>query len=306
MHERHGSGYPYRGLINFKLSIAGTYKQIENTRTILIIFFLSAGAVLIAVLFLFLRNLIISPILKIGYAVELLGGGDFKARVNLNRKDELGNLAERINNMIKGLEERFKLTKYVSSSTRNMAASEGEMAGLPEKKTLTVLFSDVRGFTSFTESHAPEVVVGSLNKILEVQAESVEKCGGDVDKFIGDEIMAIFESESIALHCAAAMIREVRGLNLGLEVGIGINSGEMLSGNIGSRNRLEYAVIGDTVNVVSRLCSLAKPGNILISESVFSKVRPETDAEILKDQQIKGKKDLIDVYRVRSIKAKSV
>ena len=117
--------------------------------------------------------------------------------------------------------------------------------------------------------------------------------------------MAVFEDESTALHCAFDMILRVKNLNLGLEVGIGINTGEVLAGNIGSQNRQEYAVIGDTVNVASRLCSLAKPGTLLISEPFYRKVESEVTAEILKDQVIKGKRQLIDVYEVRSIKGKS-
>ena len=96
------------------------------------------------------------------------------------------------------------------------------------------------------------------------------------------------------------MIDRVGKLGLGLEVGIGINSGEVLTGNIGSKNRREFAVIGDTVNLASRLCGLAKPGNVLTAENFYRQVAAVVEADILEGQMIKGKKDLQDIYLIKS------
>ncbi len=303
----HGSEYPYRGVIHFKLSIAGTYAQIDKTRNFLILFFIGVGLIVGTSLLILIRTLILSPVFRIGDAVRELGAGDFKARVNLKSRDELGELAGEINKMIKGLEERFKLSKYVSSSTRDIVASD-ETTEETKKVNVTVLFSDVRGFTSYSESHPPEVVIENLNRILEVQAEIIEKEGGDIDKFVGDEIMAVFKNEYTAIVCAARMIKAVldsdKGLNIGLRIGIGINSGEAVAGHIGSKNRREYAMIGDTVNVASRLCSIAQPNSVLLSEGIYKKTSDKVQAELLKGQKIKGKKELIDVYILKSVSVK--
>lgn len=300
----HSSEFPYRGIIHFKLSIAGTYAQIDKTRNFLLIFFIFVGIILGMSLIILLRTFILLPVFRIRDAVKQLGTGDFKARVELKSGDELGELAGEINKMIKGLEERFKLSKYVSSSTRSIVASD-ETAEETKKVNVTVLFSDVRGFTSYSESHPPEVVIENLNRILEIQAEIIEKEGGDIDKFVGDEIMAVFNNEYSAILCAERMIKAViesdRHFNAGLRIGIGINSGEVVAGHIGSRNRREYAIIGDTVNVASRLCSLAQPDTVLLSEITYKKTMDKVKAELLKGQKIKGKKELIDVYILKSV-----
>lgn len=300
----HGNDFPYRGVIGYRMSLAGTYTQISNSRDIIVMFFSSITIFLILVLIFLIRNLIISPVRKIGKAVELLGGGDFTARCDLKSRDELGDLAGRINIMIKGLEERFKLSKYVSVSTRSLIERGEETNAIKRRDNIIVLFSDVRGFTAYTESHKPELVIENLNRILEIQAETVEEYGGDVDKFVGDEVMAVFENSFPAIECAFKMVSRVISLDLGLSVGIGINMGEVLTGNIGSKNRQEFAVIGDTVNLASRLCGLAKPGTILTTESFFRTIIDQVEAEIIVGQSIKGKKDLQDIFLIKSYNPK--
>ena len=144
----HGSEFAYRGVISYRLSLADTYSQIFRTGNLIILFFSSVALFLILILAAIFRNLIINPVKKIGKAVELLGEGDFTARCDLERQDELGNLAGRINIMIKGLEERFKLSKYVSGSTRTQIEKGGEANEIRRRENIIVLFSDVRGFTS--------------------------------------------------------------------------------------------------------------------------------------------------------------
>jgi adenylate cyclase len=163
--------------------------------------------------------------------------------------------------------ERLELSKYVSRSTDELVTRGGHQ-GIGEKKSITVLFSDIRNFTAFSDKNDPETVITELNKILQAQADIVVSNGGDIDKFVGDEVMAIFDNPYNAVKSAYQMIKAIVNLNrensTSLYIGIGINSGEVLAGNIGSNDRREYAVIGDTVNVASRLCNLAKPNMILI------------------------------------------
>ncbi len=302
----HANTFPYRGVINYRLSLAATYRQINDTGNFITVFFIAAGIFMVSVLIILFRYLFIRPLKKIGSAIERLGRGDFNARCGLKQHDELGSLAEQIDLMIKGLEERFILGKYVSGSTIDQVQKGGGPSGNVTRKSIIVMFSDIRSFTPYAEAHPPEIVIENLNRVLEVQAEAVEQCGGDVDKFIGDAIMAVFSDESVALRCAFDMIGKVKSLGLGLEIGIGINKGEAISGNIGSKNRREYAVIGDTVNVASRLCSLARPGGtVLTSGDFFGAVKDESDAVLLKGQRIKGRKQLMDIYRINSVKVKS-
>lgn len=302
----HGDKPFIRGIAHFKVSLVESYKNIAHTRNILTIFFIIIGGILLPViLILFIRRLILKPIFKIGNAVNEVGKGNFDISVNIKNRDELGDLSLKINNMIKGLKERFHLSKYVSKSTDNLV-KKGEIVNKSEKKHITVLFSDIRGFTSYSEKNPPELVISNLNKILQIQSEIVEKFEGDIDKFVGDELMAIFDDEFIAVKCAYEIIKSVERINkeqgLGLHVGIGINSGEVIAGNIGSLNRLEYAVIGDTVNLGARLCSIAKANMILISESVNEKIKDKVETLLIENQHIKGKEKSINVFLFKRFK----
>jgi adenylate cyclase len=234
-----------------------------------------------------------------------VGSGDFEIRSNLKSKDEIGRLSSQLNKMIQGLGERFRLGKYVSKTTEKYIKGSEDSTKVGKKDNIVILFSDIRGFTPYSEAHDPEVIINTLNKILQAQAHEVEKHGGDIDKFIGDEIMAIFDDEYNAILCAYEMIRCVievdKVLNSGLRVGIGINSGEVVSGIIGTENRREFAVIGDTINLGARLCSIAKSSTVLISESVYLKSKDIIKAELVPNQMIKGKKESINFYILHSL-----
>ena len=147
---------------------------------------------------------------------------------------------------------------------------------------ITVLFSDIRGFTAISENEKPEKIVGLLNRYFSAMSEIIFANGGTLDKYIGDNIMAIFGAPNAtpddaknALKTAVEMQKRVTSLNLELEeqgypqiaVGIGLHTGEATIGYIGSQQRSEYTAIGDTVNLASRLESSAKGGQILISEA---------------------------------------
>ncbi len=301
----HGSDHFIRGVSYFRISIKSVFDQIRSSNILLSGVFIVAGIIISLVLVLFLKRTVISPILTIGGIVNRVGKGNFEARVPVKTGDELEQLGDEINRMIQGLEERFHLSKYISKTTENLIRQRGEIHTEGERQTLTVLFSDIRQFTRFSDNNPPEKVINTLNRILQAQAEVVEECEGDIDKFIGDAIMAIFIDEYTAVQCAYRMISAVRRadkeLNTGLYVGIGINTGEVVLGNIGSENRLEYAVIGDVVNVASRLSSMAGPNMILISESVMQKVGDKVKAKLIRDQQIKGKNQKINFYVVQQI-----
>lgn len=181
----------------------------------------------------------------------------------------------------------------------------------------TVLFSDIAGFTTISERIDPTAVIKYLNQYMTEMVRIIEEEGGILDKFIGDGIMAVFKSEPerpnhalCAVRAGIAMQLKVRELSqewekaeLGhLGVRIGINTGNVLSGNVGAETRMDYTVIGDNVNLASRLESSGRPGEILINETTYEMVRGQVSPEPIKNQpiQVKGKAQLITTYVIPS------
>ena len=177
-----------------------------------------------------------------------------------------------------------------------------------EKRICTFLFTDVRGFTNLSEKLKPEEVTDIMNKVLTVQVECIQAHGGMVDKFIGDACMAIFnapldldEHEQRAVACARDMRTAIRMLQKKLPepiaIGIGVNTGEAIIGNMGSNTRFDYSAIGDAVNTAARLESATKEAGVdlLIGESTRKKV---PDATFCKKMYVKGKKKALKVYTI--------
>ena len=182
-----------------------------------------------------------------------------------------------------------------------------------EKRKVTVLFADIRGFTSMSEKMEPEVVVSTLNEYFSEMIDIVFKNNGTLDKIIGDELMVVYgapisakDDTTRAVQTASDMQEKLKELNEErkkrkeplIAVGIGINRGEVVSGNIGSREMMDYTVIGDTVNLAARLCSAAKPGQILVSNSVFKKTRKMINYKKIEQLSLKGKRKKIDIFIV--------
>ena len=182
-----------------------------------------------------------------------------------------------------------------------------------EGRQTTVLFSDIRGFTSMSESENPQVIVDMLNEYFELMVEVIFKYEGTLDKFVGDEIMALYGAPVThgddAVRCvrtAIEMLEVLRELNAAraragapeIRIGIGINTGHVVAGYIGSSKALEYTVIGDTVNTGARLCSVAKAGEIIISQSTYEQIGDRFDVVELPPVQVKGKSQALKIYNV--------
>ena len=220
----------------------------------------------------------------------------------------MGLLGETVNTMVEGLFERFELSKFVSLST--IKSLKGDKAG--QNVPVTLLFSDIRGFTSFSEDKPPETVVQYLNKVLNIQTEIIHRNGGDIDKYVGDEVVALFSGEEAEFSAcrAAIMIQNTFAENSdreygGLKVGIGINTGDVILGMIGSEKRADFTTIGDNVNTASRLCSAAKMGQILISDSTFVPVKDEINTAGPYRLTVKGKNKTLRVYMLRGCRHES-
>jgi adenylate cyclase len=174
-----------------------------------------------------------------------------------------------------------------------------------EKKYCTFLFTDVRGFTSLSEKLEPEEVTKIMNKALTIQADAVKFYDGMVDKYIGDAMMAIFNApidipdhEQAAVLCAKEIQDKIKMADLGIEIGIGINTGTAVIGNMGSDTRFDYSAIGDCVNTAARLESATKEVgvDILIGESTANKLQIEL--KLLKPIKVKGKEKPLVIYTI--------
>lgn len=211
-------------------------------------------------------------------------------------------------------ETRRRFQKLLSPDLAEMVVSGDlrvEKGGI--EREATILFADIRGFTTLSENTAADEIVQMLNEYFEIMVDVVFRLQGTVDKFIGDEIMVLWgapiphpDAPARAVRAAIEMRNSLRQFNKRrnasgkqqIRVGIGINTGEVVAGYIGSTRTMSYSVIGDTVNIASRLCAAARAGQILISESTYAAIRHEFSATRLTPLQVKGKLQPIHVFEI--------
>ena len=213
--------------------------------------------------------------------------------------------------------ERAALERFLAPEVVELIAANPDKVRLGgASQEVSILFADVRGFTSLSEKLPPEKIVEILNEYFTRVTDVIFDHGGTLDKFLGDGLMAIFgapiskgNDAANAVKAALAIQSLMFELNRDaqardwpeLQVGIGVNTGIVVAGNIGSPKRIDYTVIGDAVNVSSRLCSNAKPGEVLISETTSAKVRGLFDLKRLEPLQVKGKTLPLNVFQVKAL-----
>ncbi len=257
-----------------------------------------------------------NPLNMLMQAARRIEKGDYDVEVPVVSNDEVGKLCEGINDMAGGLREKefIKDTfgKVVDPRVRDHLL-EGNVDLGGEMKEATVLFSDIRSFTAISEKMEPGEVVTWLNRYFERMSRCVSAEKGLVNKYIGDAIMAIFgvplelhDHADAAMRAAYCMLHELDELNRELEVeglppmriGIGLHTGRVLAGNIGSSDRMEYTVIGNTVNVASRLEALTKEydRSLLISESTSGALSGTYGTVCMNEVRIRGKEEPMNVY----------
>jgi adenylate cyclase len=271
-----------------------------------------------------LATLLVRPIYQLMDATDAVAQGDFSVSVPVTSRDELGVLTESFNRMARSLREKEMIkrafTRYVAREVVQEILKDPEHAMLTgERREATVLFCDIRGFTSLSEQLTPEQVVSLLNEFYMLMVETIFKQEGTLDKFLGDAVMAVFGAPNAypdhaarAVMTALDMRRAVgelaaRRREAGLapfEVGIGVSLGEVVAGSVGTEERMEYTVIGDTVNIASRLQDRARPGSILLSRRTYEAVRDLVDAKSLGAIKVKGKEEEVEVYEVRGLCAR--
>src|SRR3984957_15165743 len=257
------------------------------------------------------------PLTELKRVLDSIAKGDLKVRANIASKDEFGEVAQSVNTMADGLVERDRVksafARYVSQQVMDsVLTSDAGSALRGDRRRITVLFSDIRGFSKISEHLAPEKVVQLLNEYFELMVEVVFRNQGTLDKFMGDGLMAIFGApendpyqEEHALKAAIEMQQELAKLQVRWEpegiqirIGVGIHSGPAIVGTIGSSRRMEYTAIGDTVNVASRLQTATKDlgANILISEHTYYGAKGAFAFRNMGTIMVRGREEPLTVY----------
>ncbi len=280
----------------------------------------------------FLKTRIIQPLENIALSNRQLKEDDPQScHINLsdNAPREIKEIVDSRDRMladiIKVSQERLHLVdfvrdtfgRYVSKQVVDqiLESPEGQKIG-GQKADVTVLFSDLRGFTGLSETNDPEAMVQLLNRYLESMSEIILKFNGVIDEFIGDGILAIFgvpqsrrDDPERAVACALAMQNALARLNPDivsqgypeLEMGIGINTGEVIVGNIGSEKRLKYGIVGSAVNIASRIESNTVGGQVMIGEATYRHVQAQVQAEAPQTVMMKGLKLPLVMYSITAV-----
>jgi adenylate cyclase len=269
-----------------------------------------------------LVNFMVRPIGYLVKGVRAIGEGNYDVEIKLKTSDELGLLTEIFNDTAKSLKEKELLkgafSTYVSSEVMDQVLKDPKKLALGGKRVkATMLFTDIRGFTSMSETLQPEQVVAVINEYLTIQTDKVMKWKGVVDKFVGDCVMAVYgvpvekEDDSYRAVRTAMDIREsVLKLNVIRErakqicvgIGIGVNTGDVVSGNMGSPQKMDYTVIGDNVNLAARLEANAPAHTVYVSESTYNETKDRINYEELEAIKVKGKKEPVRIFSPLSVK----
>ncbi len=268
----------------------------------------------------FLARSVTRPVRALAEAARSVERGDFATTVEVRQQDELGELAKAFNHMVRGLAERDRvrnlLGKVVSPAVAEKLLSRKVKLG-GEVREVTVMFSDLRGFTTFSEHRAPAEIVAVLNAYFTRMSAVIEANNGVVDKYQGDGIMALFgaplshaDDAGNALQASIEMFAALEELNAelrrkglqGLDMGIGINTAEVVAGNFGSPQRLNYTVVGDGVNLAARLEGLTKrPGigaRIIASAATIERSRRSFEVRALGETEVRGRTEPVALFAV--------
>lgn len=279
-----------------------------------VIFFITLGIILVSVLLVHLVSKRLSKnIITLSDGVRKIASGDLDVNISINSGDEIGLLASEFNKMVKSLREKLQMQKFVSQLTVDMIHSQSisnqKTEELIQKKEIAVLFTDIRGFTKLSEKLEPEQLVEIINVYLNMQSKFIENNGGVIDKFAGDEVMAIFQKEdavdaavksAISIQKKIAEINRLRRKNNQeyLTVGIGINYGNAMIGSMGASSRMDYTAIGDVVNLASKLCNFARAGHIIVTKNVIRYLNGAFSVIKMEPVLLSGRRRPIQIYRV--------
>jgi len=288
-----------------KVSVGLETERIENTTYAMqvVLILISVSGLLIGILgAMLLSNYLTNPIQDLVEGVKSIAKGDFDQRIEKKSNDEIGDLTEAFNEMTKSLKEKEQIKDAFRRYVSHQVAEE-----------IFKNFADIRGFTPLAERLPAEEVVSLLNDVLTSMTNSIFRYEGTIDKFLGDGLMAVFgapivhkNDTDLAIHAAVDVQKSINLMNEErakqnkdlIKVGIGVHTGEVVVGNIGTKERLDYTVIGDSVNLASRLQGVAGGGEIIISEHAFQEASVPYKFSEPMLIKVKGKAEPIKIYQV--------
>lgn len=287
-------------------------------------YYIIAGILSIFLIILWIRFIagkMVTSITGISRAAEKVAEGDYGAPLPVGRRDEIGQLMESFNKMVKGLRERDFIRntfgRYVDEGIANQLMRRPEAARLGgEKREVAVLMSDLRNFTSISEALRPEKTIRILNLFFSEMVAIVQRHQGIVVDFFGDGMLVFFDPLDgpvapmaiQAVDCALEMQRAMRTVNgrarenglPSLHMGIGVNSGEVVVGNIGSESRAKYGIVGAAVNLTQRIQAMAKGGEVLLSHSTYAHMAKDLLVRNSFEVQMKGVHETTKLYVVEN------
>lgn len=303
-------------LFMFRLTESHSVSEAVGRLTILLTFLGAISAGFLVFIVYTTKATISLPLTRLAQALYAVQQGELEVGLPIESNDDIGMVTDRFNHMVAGLRERERIReafgRYVSPDLVQSALSGSLKLG-GETREVSVLFSDVRNFTALSERLDPQALVEMMNRYFEVMVACIQAEGGLVNKFIGDGIMALFgaptrmpEHAVSAVKAAIAMQAAMRDFNaeqraLGLSelaIGVGIATGPVVVGNIGSHDRLEYTAMGDTVNTASRIEGLNKESGstILFDAATYEQVRATIPVVPRGSLNVKGKSEPIRVF----------
>ncbi|MDI6736702.1 MAG: adenylate/guanylate cyclase domain-containing protein [bacterium] len=266
----------------------------------------------------FLVRFIIKPLKALAKGAQEISREDFDIILPIKSRDELGELTFTFNQMVRSLKEkqlmRYTFERYVTKEVADTILKNIEDVRLGgEQREVTTLFADIRGWTQITKELPAEKTVHLLNDFFTLMVEVVFKYEGTLAKFMGDGLMAIFgaplyhEDDALRAVKTALEMKEVlsqfnKDRKNPIDIGVGITSGEVIVGNIGSEKRMEYTAVGARVNLAARLQALAEKGQILLDKDTYLKIADSVNALRLEPIMIKGLAEPMEIYEARDLK----
>lgn len=284
---------------------------------------ISTGLVILGILAGFrLASVLARPLNRLVEATKAIAAGDFRVTLPVTSRDEIGLLTESFNQMARSLGEKEMIkrafSRYVAWQVVQEILKDPERFVLrEERRDVTVLFCEIEGFTAIAARLEPVEVIRLLNDFFGLMIDTTFRHDGTLNEFFGDGVMAFFGApiadQDHALHAvrtaldmqagvAALSERRLRAGEVPIAIRIGINAGEVVAGTVGSEDRMKYAVVGDHVNLASRLQSNAKAGQILISQQTYDRVKASVDARPLGSIRVKGKQEVVEILEVLGLR----
>jgi class 3 adenylate cyclase len=265
----------------------------------------------------FIGRSLLRPLRTLSSAMTKVASGDLSLRVPVTSNDEVGELTSQFNNMIEGLRERERIRetfgRYVDESVAStILRREGQGVLAGEMREATILFTDIAGFTTIAEYLSPDRLVEALNEYLETVLEPIRAHGGVVNTFIGDGLFASFNMPLVCADHAAAAVRAAIDIQcavgnrtfgtsgVALATRIGISTGHVIGGSVGAGQRMSFTLLGDTVNLASRLEELNKHHGtrILVSDSTCTACNGEFAFAALGSVPVRGRSDAVAIFSI--------